>query len=94
MATKWNPVGWFEIPVSDMDRARTFYEHVFDVKLEEHRMGEGLMAWFPMKQGETGAAGSLVKGKGYQPSPEGVLVYLPHRISRMRSHAHEREAER
>jgi len=76
MATKWNPVGWFEIPVSDMDRARTFYEHVFDVKLEEHRMGEGLMAWFPMKQGETGAAGSLVKGKGYQPSPEGVLVYF------------------
>ena len=25
-----NPVGWFEIYVEDMDRAKAFYEAVFD----------------------------------------------------------------
>lgn len=28
-----NPVGWFEIYVKDMDRARKFYESVFQVSL-------------------------------------------------------------
>ena len=30
---KTNPVGWFEIYVEDMDRAKLFYESVFKVKL-------------------------------------------------------------
>lgn len=30
-----NPVGWFEIDVQDMDRARKFYETVFEAKLEQ-----------------------------------------------------------
>jgi predicted enzyme related to lactoylglutathione lyase len=29
-----NPVGWFEIYVQDMARAKTFYETVFGSKLE------------------------------------------------------------
>ena len=29
-----NPVVWFEIYVQDMDRARAFYETVFDCRLE------------------------------------------------------------
>ena len=29
-----NIVGWFEIPVSDMERAIVFYEKVLDVKLD------------------------------------------------------------
>lgn len=29
-----NPVGWFEIYVEDMPRARAFYEEVFRVELE------------------------------------------------------------
>ena len=32
---KGNPVGWFEIYVKDMSRAKTFYESVFDVKLAQ-----------------------------------------------------------
>ncbi len=76
MSTQWNPVGWFEIPVTEMARAKAFYEHVFNLTLEEHLMGPLLMAWFPMKEGVAGAAGSLVKGKGYEPSLEGVLVFF------------------
>ena len=31
---KNNPVGWFEIYVHDIDRAKTFYESVFQGKLD------------------------------------------------------------
>ncbi len=76
MSIQTNPVGWFEIPVTDMARAKTFYEHVFDLELEEHQTGPLLMAWFPMEENFIGAGGSLVKGEGYEPSPDGVLVYF------------------
>jgi predicted enzyme related to lactoylglutathione lyase len=33
MAEKYNPVGWFEIPVTDMARAKAFYEAVLRVSL-------------------------------------------------------------
>ena len=32
---KPNPVCWFEIYVEDMDRAKKFYETVFQTKLED-----------------------------------------------------------
>jgi predicted enzyme related to lactoylglutathione lyase len=32
---KKNPVGWFEIYVENMDRAKVFYEAVFKVKIEK-----------------------------------------------------------
>jgi hypothetical protein len=76
MSAKANPVGWFEIPVSDMARARAFYEHVFELELDERRMGEELMAWFPMERDVVGAAGSLIKTEGHRPSRDGVLVYF------------------
>lgn len=33
--TELNAVGWFDIYVSDMDRAATFYENVLKQQLEE-----------------------------------------------------------
>src|SRR5690554_1790068 len=42
-----NPVGWFEIYVSDMARARAFYETVLSIELENMSM-EGVEMWgFP-----------------------------------------------
>jgi predicted enzyme related to lactoylglutathione lyase len=32
-------IGWFEIPVENMERAMVFYETVFDCKLDRHKMG-------------------------------------------------------
>ncbi len=44
-----NPVGWFEIYVQDISRAKTFYENVLSLKLEEAQM-PGLEMWlFPME---------------------------------------------
>ena len=75
-------IGWFEIPVSDMDRAVEFYNEVFQIKIEVHDMGELIMGWFPFAgNSETkGASGSLVYHKEfYKPSTEGTLIYFTSR---------------
>jgi uncharacterized protein len=72
-----NVVGWFEIPVTNIERAMKFYETVFDLKLSRNQMGPLDMAWFPGVQNGMGAAGSLVYQKEFhKPSAEGTMVYL------------------
>lgn len=75
---KNNAVGWFEIPVLDMERAMKFYETVFGAALERHEMGPLDMAWFTWHEGGKGAAGSLVRHpEWYKPSSsEGVLIFF------------------
>ena len=76
-------VGWFEVPVTDMDRAVRFYNEVFQIEISIHEMGPLTMGWFPFTedQNRPGAAGSLVMHKdAYKPSSEsGVLVYFSSR---------------
>jgi len=76
MMMKNNVVGWFEIPVTDMERAVRFYEQVFGFKLSRHQIGSLEMAWFPMIEGALGATGSLVKSEFHTPSDKGVRVYF------------------
>jgi predicted enzyme related to lactoylglutathione lyase len=71
-----NPVNWFEIPVSDLSRAKAFYEGVLGVQLALNEMGPMKMACFPMTMGAPGAAGTLAQGEGYTPSKSGSLVYF------------------
>jgi len=73
---KHNMVGWFEIPVNDMDRAKAFYEAVFKVDIQIVDFGGMLMGWFPYEEGKEGAAGTLIKQDKYIPSQEGTLVYF------------------
>jgi predicted enzyme related to lactoylglutathione lyase len=76
MVEGMNPVGWFEIPVEDLDRARRFYETVFEIEMPLHEMGSAQMAWFPMVEGAPGAAGALMKAEGYVPSGTGIEIYF------------------
>ena len=76
MSEQTNPVQWFEIPVNDLERARQFYETVFDLQLSLNEMGPMQMAWFPMTQGGPGATGTLMQSEGYVPSHAGSLVYF------------------
>jgi predicted enzyme related to lactoylglutathione lyase len=76
MPKDFNPVGWFEIPVQDMNRAIAFYAEVLGIGLSVHEMGETEMGWFPMKAGEPGSPGALIRAEGYEPSMQGVVVYL------------------
>lgn len=74
-----NMVSWFEVPVVDMDRAKAFYETVFDIEITVHQMGDLIMGWFPAAESAnaSGATGSLVKNKNYVPSEDkGVVIYF------------------
>lgn len=71
-----NVVGWFEIYVQDMERARAFYERVFEERLEKLESPDIEMWTFPMKQGATGAAGALVRMDGVGSGGNSVLVYF------------------
>lgn len=74
---KNNVVGWFEVPVTDMDRAVRFYETVFGLQLQRVPMGELDMAWFPWVETGSGTMGSLVRHpEFYKPSQDGTLVYF------------------
>ncbi len=76
MEKESNPVTWFEIPTSDLNRAKLFYEHVLGVELGLHDLGPLKMAWFPMRPTASGATGALVQADAYQPSHQGTLVYF------------------
>ncbi|MDQ1331444.1 MAG: uncharacterized protein QG578_1712 [Thermodesulfobacteriota bacterium] len=75
-----NPVGWFEIYVQDMDRAKAFYEKVIGVelsKLENPGLEPGMELWaFPMRSDDYGTSGALVKMPGYPSGSNSVLVYF------------------
>jgi predicted enzyme related to lactoylglutathione lyase len=71
-----NPVTWFEIAVSDLPRASSFYENVFATKLDPLEMGDVKMAWFPRPESATGTSGGLVQAPGRAPSKSGTVVFF------------------
>jgi predicted enzyme related to lactoylglutathione lyase len=76
--TKSNAIGWFDIYVSDMNRAVTFYESVLKLKLEkiDDPTGETEMMSFAGNMTSYGASGALVKSNHSRPGPGGTLVYF------------------
>ena len=73
---KPNPVCWFEIYVEDMDRAKKFYETVFQTKLEDLHSPEVEMWAFPMEHNLWGAGGSRVRMAGRTSGGNSTLVYF------------------
>lgn len=75
---KRNPVGWFEIYVADMNRAKKFYESVFQLKLE--KLGEddpNFEMWaFPGGANAYGANGTICKMSGAEPGRNSTIVYF------------------
>ncbi len=71
-----NPAVWFEIYVQDTNRAKKFYESVFQGKLEKLN-NPGLDMWaFPMDMTGSGAGGALVKMQGVPSGGNSTLVYF------------------
>jgi predicted enzyme related to lactoylglutathione lyase len=71
-----NPVGWFEIYVQDMARARTFYETVLQVTLQKLDSPQIEMWAFPGNMTGYGAPGSLVSMPGFPSGGNSTLVYF------------------
>ncbi len=74
-----NAVGWFEVYVTDLKRAKAFYQAVFQRQMEDLPMqaGSGLqMCAFTNNTNATGASGALVKSNYMGPGTGGTLVYF------------------
>ena len=72
-----NMAVWFEIPVQDIQRAKKFYETIFDIQLSSMDMGDEFkMEVFPGDQDSV--SGALVYNDSwYKPSKtDGPLLYL------------------
>lgn len=69
-----NAANWFEIPVTDIARACTFYKTIFAIEMKIMDMGELKMCLFP----EGPMYGALCQhAQFYSPAGEGgVLLYL------------------
>jgi uncharacterized protein len=67
---------YFEIPVTDLDRAAAFYEHVFGVRFERGEIDGNEMAFFGTADIPGAPAGALAKGDSYVPGRSGVRVYF------------------
>ncbi|HSD56300.1 MAG TPA: VOC family protein [Candidatus Saccharimonadales bacterium] len=75
---KSNAIGWFDIYVTDMERATAFYQDVLGLKLEQMSdpSGETQMMSFPADMASYGAAGALVKSEHAAPGIGGTMVYF------------------
>ena len=69
-------VFYFEIPVTNMDRAVAFYEELMELKLDRQIVDGYEMALFPFANGAPGATGALAKGDVYKPSKDGAIIYF------------------
>lgn len=68
-----NAITWFEIPTTDIDRARSFYENILGAKLIPYPGNEPCFI-FPTK--ESGVAGCIVQRPQQKPVADGTLIYL------------------
>lgn len=78
-----NPVNWFEIYVQDIQRAKTFYESVLNVKLEKLEIPSEMdddesfqMITFPFVDNEPNSSGALVKAAGMASGGNSILIYF------------------
>ena len=71
-----NPVGWFEIYVKDIVRAKAFYESVFDVTLEKLNDAQPELWKFPQSMTSYGASGALASVEGMPSGGNSTLVYF------------------
>ena len=72
-----NPVGWFEIYVDDLERARRFYTAVMERSLSPAPTDGTFEALeFQGQMPSSGAMGALMKHPMRKPSHEGTMVYF------------------
>lgn len=71
-----NVLNWFEISVSDIERAKKFYETIFSIQMEEMEMGGMKMAMFPYDPVGGKLSGGLAQSDMHKPSADGVKVYF------------------
>lgn len=74
-----NSINWFEIPVSDFQRALKFYSAIYNTEIQKvdfPGMEAFEMGFLPVEPQENAVGGAIIKGEDYTPSTNGALLYL------------------
>lgn len=71
-----NAISWFEIPATDYDRAKKFYETVLGIEISEMPFPHGKYGLFPADMQNGGVGGGLMQTDGFNPSMDGTVVYF------------------
>lgn len=67
-------VNWIEIPVTNWERAKNFYQVTLGIKFQELEAQGMQYALFPSQ--DSFNCGALVRGEHYKPSRDGITIYL------------------
>lgn len=76
MSGSTNSLNWFEIPATDISRAKKFYEAIFEIKMEDMEMPGMKYAMFPFDPSKAKVAGGLAQSPMHTPSLIGPIIYL------------------
>lgn len=75
-----NSLNWFEIPVTDMARAKKFYESILDIDMMTQNMNGIEMTFFPydpsMRSGKVSGALVFHNDGNIKPGADGPVIYL------------------
>lgn len=74
--TNTNPVGWFDLNVANLDRAKKFYETVFNVELTDAPIEWGKQSFFPFNHESSNISGALVEKTDFVPSSNNTVIYF------------------
>ena len=71
-----NPVGWFDLNVADLTRAKKFYETVFNLKLDDAPKEWGKQSFFPFNHENPNISGALVEKTDFVPCTNNTIIYF------------------
>ena len=71
-----NAINWFEIPVKNFSKAKTFYEIILGADMQLMEAMGMKSAFFPADMENGSIGGCIIEGQGYEPTNKGSLVYL------------------
>ncbi len=71
-----NPVNWFDIYVSDLERAKKFYETVFHIQMVDFPAEWGKQSAFPLDSAGMNISGALVEKADRIANGNNTMVYF------------------
>lgn len=71
-----NLANWFDINVSNLNKAKAFYESVFDIKLTDFPAEFGKQSGFPFDPEGANITGALVEKADYVAGNNNTVIYF------------------
>ncbi len=71
-----NPVCWFDINVSNLEKSKLFYETVFGIKLTDLPIEWGKQSTFPFNEDGANATGALVESQNVSTQAGNTVIYF------------------